>query len=232
MKYKAMQKKLNLTDENLSDIKKAIEDAEKKSDGEIAVAITAESDDYSYWELVTAVLISALVSIILLPFSGKIKNSLLLSYWNTMPDWTLPVIFVVAIFASLIISFHLLNIPVLDRLIIPNQIKKSRVTNRAFRYFTESGIYKTSNHSGILIFVSFLERQVRIIADEGISNKISQDLWNLIADELAENIRKGNTAEGLTTAITKCSELLEEYFPCNSKKENQIKDEPVILEDK
>ena len=124
-----------------------------------------------------------------------------------------------------------MNVPAIDRIIIPNRIKKAAVTNRAMRHFAESGVYETSEHSGILIFVSYMERQVRIIADTGIAKKIPQDLWNIIADDLAQGIKNGKTKEGFISAVEKCSELLAENFPAKDENPNELCDGLVILQD-
>ena len=76
-----------------------------------------------------------------------------------------------------------------------------------------------------------MEKQVRIIADRGISQKISQDLWNLIADELAENLKKGDAETAFTNAIKKCGQLLAENFPNHEENPNELADGLVVLED-
>lgn len=230
MKYKTLLKKLNLKNEDFSKMRSAIELTEGKTDGEIAVAIAPESGSYSFWELLASNIFAVVIFSILFLFSGKIRSLYNFLYWNHAPAWIIPAFFIFSCFAAVIIGFNIANIPFIDRLIIPNHVKKINVTNRAFRYFTESGIYKTEHHSGILIFISYLERQVRIVADEGISSKISQDMWNLIADELAEEIKKGNTADAITNAVNKCGELLSEFYPITKEKKNELSNEVVILE--
>lgn len=231
MKYKTLVKKLNLKDSDFDDIKNKVAQAESKTTGEIALAITPESAHYSFWELLFSNAFAAVLIIILLPFTEKIKEIYTHLYWQNVPNWILPSFFIISYFALVAISFYLTNIPFIDRLIIPNAVKKECVTHRTFRYFTESGVYKTKEHSGILIFVSFMERQVRIIADEGLSSKISQDLWNLIADELAEGLKNGNVKDAFITAIEKCGELLSENFPNKEENPNELADGLVIVED-
>ncbi len=231
MKYKTLIKKLKLSDQDFEKIKDSVAKVEAKTTGEIALAVTAESGRYCFWELLAADCFAALVLIVLLPFADKILDLYRHLYWQNEPSWILPLFFIISCFASVMIAFYLANIPFIDRMIIPPSVRRSSVTNRALRYFTESGIYDTAEHSGILIFVSYMERQVRILADSGISKKISQDLWNLIADELSENIRKGDTALAFTTAIEKCGDLLAENFPPHEENPNEIPDGLVILED-
>lgn len=229
MKYKTLIKKLKLSDGDFDSIKNAVAAAEKRTTGEIAVALAPESAHYSFWELLTANAFAGIIAVIMVPFADVFRSLYQRIYWHNEPSWIIPVIYLVSIFAAVVIGFYLTNIPAIDRLIIPGSIKKECVNHRALRYFTESGVYDTKEHSGILIFVSYMERQVRIIADSGISKMISQDLWNIIADELAENLKKGNVTSGFTTAIEKCGDLLAENFPPHEENPNELADGLVIL---
>ncbi len=231
MKKKTLLKKLKLTDQAFEEIKKSVVEAECKTTGEIALAIAPESAHYAFWELLAANVFSAVVLLVLLPFSNMIRNLYRLIYWQNEPSWILPVFYIISIYAAVVIAFYLANIPAIDRFVIPSAVRKTAVTHRAFRYFTESGVYATAEHSGILIFVSYMERQVRIIADKGIAEKISQDLWNLIADELAENLKKGDAQLAFTNAVAKCGQLLAENFPNHEENPNELSDGLVILED-
>lgn len=231
MKNKTLLKKLNLSEQDFENIKKTVAECEAKTTGEIAVAVAPESAHYSFWELLAANIFAAIVLVVLLPFSDVIRGLYRNLYWQNEPSWILPLFYIVSCFGAVVVAFYLANIPAIDRLVIPGAVRMSCVTHRAFRYFTESGVYDTAEHSGILIYVSYMERQVRIIADRGISEKISQDLWNLIADELAENLKKGDAAVAFTTAIEKCGQLLAENFPPHEENPNELPDGLVILED-
>lgn len=230
MTTKKLIKKLNLHDEDFAAIKDAVAKAESKTTGEIALAVTAESGHYSFWELFASNIFAAVVVILMIPFAGKIGDYFKAYCWNECPEWGVPAFYLMVCFTVILLGFYLCNIPAVDRLIIPGLERKRVVTDRALKYFAESGVYKTAEHSGILIFVSYMEREVRIIADEGISEKISQDLWNLIADELCENLKKGETVSAFTTAVEKCSEILEQNFPAHEENPNELSDGLVIIE--
>lgn len=231
MKYKTLIKKLKLTENDFATIKNAVAEQEVKTTGEIALAVTPESAHYSFWELLAADTFAAIVLFILLPLSDKLLDLYKIVFWHNQPGYILPLVFIISCFASVAIGFYVCNIPAIDRLVIPGSVRKQCVTNRAMRYFTESGVYQTKSNSGILIFVSYMERQVRIIADSGISAKISQDMWDLIADELAEEIKKGNTVQAFTNAIEKCGALLAQNFPAEEENPNELPDGLVILGD-
>lgn len=230
MTKKYLLKKIKLSDSDMAEIKAAVEKAESRTSGEIALALTAESDHYSFWELLASTYVAALVFILRLPFASKIPGIYQIFFWEA-PDWFVPAFYGISTLASIVIAFFVANIPLIDRIVIPRAVRKKAVTDRAFRHFAQSGVYDTKDHSGILIFVSYLERQVRIIADSGIAAKIPQDLWNIIADDLAAGIKYGKTKEGFIAAIEKCGELLTEQFPAGAENPNELPDGLLILED-
>lgn len=228
MNRKTLVKKLNLSEEALENIKKAVQKAENKTTGEIAVAVTAESSDYSFWELAASVVLALIVFAAMLPSAPNIRRLYESINWASS-EWYLPAVYGITSFVVILAGFMLFNVPALDRIIIPSIYMNRMVSNRAARCFTECGVYCTENHTGILIFVSYLEKQVRVVADKGISEKIGNDLWQMITQELVENIAKGNVEQGFVTAIEKCGELLAENFPCGSENKNELSDGLIIL---
>ena len=212
MNYKRLIKKLNLSESDYKDIEEAVKKAEAGTKGEIALAITPQSDPYAFWELAIAVFTSFMLLCSLFPLANQVYTWLTKLLWQPRP-WHL-IAFYTAICVIEIIVFYLLyNIPWFDSLIIPERVKEKAVTNRAMRYFTESGVYCTKEHTGILIFVSYLEHEVRIIADKGLNDKIPNDLWTQVADEIAQDIAKGSVKDGFIKAIEKCGALFTENFP-------------------
>lgn len=230
MNTKQLLKKIKLSDSDMQQIKESVKKAESKTTGEIALALISESESYSFWELIASICVATVVFAILLPFANVINNIYETLFW-TQPIWFLPAFYVITCFVSILIAFGFMNVPAIDRIIIPNRVKKTAVTNRTMRHFAESGVYETAEHSGILIFVSYMERQVRIVADTGIAKKIPQDLWNIIADDLAQGIKNGKTKEGFISAVEKCGELLAEHFPAKNDNPNELCDGLVILQD-
>ena len=62
MRRAAIARALGLTDSNLALINDAIRDAERNTSGEIAIAITRESSDYSFRELFVSVLLGGILA--------------------------------------------------------------------------------------------------------------------------------------------------------------------------
>ena len=229
MNYKTFFRKTKLDEKAFEEIKASVKEAESKTTGEIALAITAESSSYAFWELLSSVVLAFIFVMGLFPLSNQIYRCLDNFFWSVKP-WYLAAFYLVLTVVLVGILYALFNIPAIDYLIIPSGAKNECVSNRAMRYFAESGVYRTKEHSGIFIFVSYFERQVRIIADEGISSKISQDLWNLIADEMVESLSYGDVKTAYINAVKKCGDLLAENFPPHEDNPDELTDGLIVLE--
>jgi putative membrane protein len=225
-----LEKQLHLDSAARDRIAAAVLAAEQKTSGEIVLAATRESARYSFWELLAAVLLSAAFFSALLPAAGAVTALFSRLFWD-IPSWYVPAFYGVTSFGIIALGFIAANIPAVDRIVIPRRVRSTCVTNRALRYFTESGTANTREHSGILIFISLLERQVRIVADSGISVKIDQGLWTIIADSLADGIGSGNTEQAVMSAIDQCGSLLAQYFPAEADNPDELADGLVLLED-
>lgn len=229
MKKSTVIKRLNLDEKKLETIALAVTKAETTTTGEIALAATDESSDYSFFELLAAVIFGALVFSILLPFHGNFSALLDLITWVSVP-WHLSAFYGIISFSAIALFFLIANIPAIDRIIVPHFYRSKAVYRRALRHFVESGVYATSKRTGILIFISVLEKEVRIIADSGISTRIDQKEWDSLAGHLAKGIQAGTTEKDLIEVIERCGKLLTEHFPATDDNPNELSDGLVILE--
>lgn len=202
-----LKKKIRLTPSDQEELRSALREAKQRTGGSISLVIAAESASYAFWELFYAVLTAFLLTLCMLPLSPHVNRwigsmlggnrSVYLSMFNIASE-----AFVVTLL------YLLYNIPVFDRIIIPAGARHHAVSARSMECFAMGGSYCTDAHKGILIYLSFFEREVRIVADRGISSVISQDLWNLLADELAESMSRDEVKAGLLHVIERCADLL------------------------
>ena len=211
MTRRYLLKKIKLSESDMKEIQESVQKAEESTTGEIALALTAESDTYSFWELLSATYFAGVVFTCLLPFANEIKALYEKFFW-TISDWVLPAFYGITTLVAIIIGFFLMNIPFFDRLIIPHPIKKKSVTARAFRHFAESGIYETQEHSGILIFVSYLEREVRIIADSGIAKRFHRIYGTLLQTTLQAELKREKQKTDLSPQLINAVHFLQNIF--------------------
>ena len=226
-------KKARISEEDLKEVENAIADAETKTNGEIACAITSASHNYSFWELLFAVCVGSVVAVILTLCSPFLVQAFEKFFWGDIPSWILTGFIVIVTLISISVAFFIANIPFVDRLFVPKSYRSFAVYRRAMRHFVESGVYDTKEQSGILIFVSLLEREVKIIADRGINQKVPQEKWDAFANKLAQGFSKKtetSSKDALLQTVTECGTLLAENFPPLAENPNELKDAVEILQ--
>jgi len=223
-------KKIILSSQERENIADAVRKAESLTSGEISTALIPESSDYAFFELRASVLFSLFVYVLLIAFYGPVSSLISSFVWNS-PLWFVPMVIGLFSFLAGGLFYFFSNIPAVDRIIIPSRIMGARVRARAMRHFTESGLYATRDGTGILIFISLMERRVELIADKGISSIIGGEEWEDIVSELITSLSKGNLSNGLQQAIARCGVLLKEHFPIKEDDTNELSDQLVILED-
>jgi putative membrane protein len=200
----------------------AIHEAERKTSGEIVPYIVGRSDAYAEAPWRAGTLVAMLVL-----FLFSILD-------RTSPAWTKYGIteaglFTVAGFlfgASLVLLF-----PALTRLVVHHHTIDLRVNERARLAFLDGKIFQTRERTGVLIFLSLLEKRVVVLGDEGINAKVKQAEWDAIVKTIVDGIKSKRPSEGLLRAIEACGTLLEaEHLTKRPDDTNELSDTIQIHE--
>ena len=128
-------------------------------------------------------------------------------------------------------GFLLFRLHFMKRLWLTDRYMQHRVNRRALRAFYEHRLHESKEQNGVLIMVSLLERQTRILADRGIYAKVSPGVWEETAQGLASALKNGQLAKGLSEAIEKCGSVLTEFYPFRPNQQNDFPDEVVLEKD-
>ncbi len=99
----------------------------------------------------------------------------------------------------------------------------------AMKDFDKLGVYKTKEHTGILVFLIFEEKYFDIIADEGIFKKIPDKTWNKMEEKLKEEFGNKNYSTGILALINEMGEVLSQEFPTRAGADNDDKIENEIV---
>ncbi len=94
------------------------------------------------------------------------------------------------------------------RLLAGSRYLSERVHQRAMQAFVEEEVFRTTNRTGILIFISLFEHRIEVLGDAGINAAVASDEWADIVIHLQQAIRQGRLADGLVEAIEMCGEML------------------------
>ena len=236
-----------LNEQDAEAIGEAVARAEKNTSGEIVAAITPSSHTYSFWELFFALICAAVVFALFMTFLPDISSFAASFFWGSLPERLMPLCAGTLIFLITGLLFRFANIPAIDRLVVPAAYRNAAVFRRAMRFFAESGIYDTREHSGILIFISLLEKKTVIIADRGISSKIEQSVWDNLAAKLSAGFSKralsvpahtlspaartlSPAACAIVQTVEECGGLLAKHFPPSADNPDELHNGLVVLE--
>ncbi len=193
-------------------IRQAVQAAEKETSGDIAVMVVDESDRYREAELTGALSFAALLSLALsLGFHY-------ITIWFYIPLACLlffPGLYLFRRFPHMKLAF-------LGRRRIEEAVRE-----RAVYSFFQKGVHKTEDETGVLIFISLLERKVWILGDRGIHAKIGSDFWRSLAKELSDGIKGDRPLDALCSVIEKCGAELTRHFPNRGSRRNQPEDGPI-----
>ncbi|MCK4836666.1 MAG: TPM domain-containing protein [Candidatus Aminicenantes bacterium] len=221
--------KITFKPENLEKINNAVKKAERKTIGEISLAFIKESHDYAAQELMLGIIFGFLYFFTAIFFLNHIENVIQELFWDYSVIHLL-LFYGLSTFLVIFIGYMLANIPFVNRLIVSKKLMKKKVNERAVRYFMESGVYNTRERTGILIFMSLLERRVELLADRGISKKISQRQWDSIIQHIITGIKTKQFIQNCIEAIASCGKILAEHFPARLDDINELGDDMEILE--
>jgi len=209
MKQKVKAEKF-FKSEELERITKTIHEVESQTIGEVAVMVVDSSDDYIEAEILGGIFLASLLSLVTttLNFHSSVWAYISLSFILFFPS-----------------KYLFEKIPLLKTAFMGVKRKETTVMQRAVRAFYEKGLYKTKMNTGVLFFLSLLERKVWILADKGIYEKIDQETLNKFTKSVSQGIRDGRACDALCDAVRESGELLTKHFPITPDDTDELSDE-------
>ena len=189
----------------------AIREAEQKSSGQIVCVLARASSAYAHVPLLWASALALITPWPLIDFT----------------PWSVQRIFlaqlVVFLVAAIVFSWLRLRL-----LLVPRAVQRSRAHHAAIEQFVVRRVAHTKNRCGILVFVSLAEHYARIIADEGIAQKVPNAEWQTAVDALVAHMRGGDIAAGFSAAIERCSAVLAAHAPPDGSP-NELPDRLYVI---
>jgi putative membrane protein len=210
----------------------AVAAAERASDGEIVTIVASRSDAYHDVGLHYAVL-----AMLLVPTLGALVPQAWIDWgtaqflgWNASLSFRMLMLLILAkmVVLFLIVRFALAWMPVRMAL-TPRATKTRRVRRRAVELFRAGTEKRTKGRTGILLYLSLLERRAEIVADEAIHSKVEPDVWGEAMAVLIEQVKAGRTGEGMALAVEKIGVVLAKCLPPTLDNPNELPDRLIEL---
>jgi putative membrane protein len=172
-----------LNDESRTALSEAVRAVESCSSAELVVAVRPRSGSYLHADLISGILVGLAVLAVLL-----------YSRWEFALIWFLIDPAVAGALAGLVAS----RSDILRRALTRRTMRRQRVETAARSTFVERRIHGTSGRTGILLYISVLEREAVVVVDVGVEALAATDAWRKAVGEIEDAVRRG--ADGAVVA--------------------------------
>ncbi|NVB78154.1 MAG: hypothetical protein HOV81_07160 [Kofleriaceae bacterium] len=159
----------------------AVETIESVSSAEIVIAIRPRARDF----LLQHAIVAAVTAIALLAFT--LYSKLAFSLWHIL---TLPIM--AGIFAALLVE----AVPPLYRALVPASVRSVHAYDAACVTFVQRGVHATRDRTGILVYIALRERQVELVGDVGVLQKVGIEQLAAWSGTLEATLPRGAEALG------------------------------------
>ena len=221
-----------LSPEDHERVTRAVCKAERESDGEVVTVVAPRSDAYHDVGLHYAVLAALLVPVLLalLPRSTLDRLISLLFGWNAAPGRAdVGSLLFVAMTLVFLLVRYALAYPPLRMALTPGRTKARRVHRRAVELFRVGCELKTRGRTGVLIYLSLLERRAEILADRAIADQVEPEVWGEAMAVLVDEVKEGRPASGMAQAVERVGVVLARLLPPKNDNPNELPDRLVEL---
>ncbi|HCW06331.1 MAG TPA: hypothetical protein DGG95_03085 [Cytophagales bacterium] len=212
-----MSIKSRFSTEELERIKAAVHKAEDKISGEIVPVFVEKSGFYSIANYRAGIVFGSLFFMLII---------LADRYYPSVAIYDPLKIFLAVLIIGVAGAFvsHFVN--AVQKLFVSQEHLDRATRQRAESSFMREEVFNTRFRTGIMIFISFFEREVIVMADRGISKVVEQKEWDNIVKGIIENNRKDKVVDGIEAAILRCGEiLLEKGFIKRADDVNELRDD-------
>lgn len=207
-----------LSGEDIIHISRMVTQAEAHTSGEIVPIICKRSSAIGHVPVVTFLLLAIALLTADLSWHPSLSMEALLG------------ILVGCLVASWFISLQLARWSFWQRIMTSNLDEQQQVWIRAELEFSRNKVSQTQQKTGILIFVSVMERRAVVLADEGISKHYPPETWKELVAELSSHLKNDQWTLGFEKAIQKASKILSEKLPAERHELNELANHLRILE--
>lgn len=207
-----------LKDHDFERLSKAVHKAESLTTGEFVVCVVRRSSGVGHTAYAAALFIFA---VLLMASSLTTKFGY---YGNPLGAWLLEA------GIAAILGYFAGQATLVQRLFTFVHERQLLVYRRACLEFHQNHLEKTKGATGVLLFVSLMERQAVVLADKSIATKLAPAVWESVLKKILEGVKHGDLGEGLAGALELSSGIVAPHFPCKGKNKNELSDRLIIKE--
>jgi putative membrane protein len=199
-----------LTDAAKDALTGAVRTVEAASSAELVIAVRPSSGYYLHADLLAG-----------LVFAFAALAFLLYSPWEFGLAW-----FVVdPLFAAAVGVLLAPRLPGLRRLLTPLAVRRRQAETAARSAFVEKKVHRTSGRTGILLYISLLEREAVLVADTGVEAVTASESWKAAAAAIEEAVRRGEDGAAVARRVEALAGVLSPVLVRSADDVDEIADE-------
>ncbi|MFO0773622.1 MAG: TPM domain-containing protein [Nitrospiraceae bacterium] len=203
----ATGKPMVFTEEECRRIEASVRAAEQLTRAEIVPMVVLRSGYYRETRTLVGAVVALLVLVLLLVFEAVLVP------WGWHAHnaaWM-----VIAVVLGYGLGWWLGGVPSVARLFVSHTRRTDKVRLRAERAFSTLGVGHTRERTGVLLMVSLFERQLFVLADNPLADRVGQAGWQSIIEAARPSLHDGRIADGICAGIARCGELLRQALPAD-----------------
>lgn len=198
-----------------------IAEAERRTKAQIVLAVIKRSDSHEELPWKAFVLGTSIAALLVFILDSLLR------------DWTSHTMVLLAVTAPLAAGAALallaVFVPGFARLFLSAHRAEVEVRQYAESLFLSRELFATRRRTGILLLVSLFERQVVLLPDKGLSNRLTKDAMQDIIARMVVPLARNEVNRALEVGLERLSQVLE-TSALAGEGENELSDE--IIEEK
>ena len=101
--------------------------------------------------------------------------------------------------------------------------------DRAAEIFSRLNMDRTAARNGVLVYVALKDRQLALLGDKGIHEKVGWEFWNQQVQRILSHFTRSDYAGGIARVVTEIGEALRTHFPYDKDTDtNELPDDIVF----
>lgn len=100
---------------------------------------------------------------------------------------------------------------------------------RAWQWFSNLGVWNTEHNCGVLVYISFADHQIEIVADRGISACVGNDNWQVVCNEILNQFQQYQFMEGLHLGLQQITDILTHHFPSHAPSPDELSNDVLLV---
>ena len=221
-----------LTTEEHRHVSESVAAAEAHTAGEIVTIIADRSDGYSdialAWSALFAFFVIAFMAVFPAPFVA-IWDAVF-GGWGSEPSAGALFALAGAVGTLSFLLAWFIQLPDSVRFaLVPGKVKTQRALARSIALFKAAAERRTHGRTGIVIYLSMREHRAEIVADEAITQKVSDEVWGDAMVAMLAELKQGRIADAMVASVERVGAVLAEHFPRHEDDQNELPDRLIEL---